>query len=557
MSPRVRPFVLYGGLLVAIALSGSFAYGAQSPAGAKTATSSRTVTVQTGAVSQTVSADGALAPAADITLDFGTSGTITEIDVAAGDTVTAGQVLAKLDPAKAQNALEIANLALSGAQTKLAQAQAGTSTTTGGSGGSASSGSSGSSTTQATVDADQVALDDAQQAAAINANGYQLAVDQAEADQAAADQQLASDQQACAADATSAACGRIAADQDAVRHADDAVANAQQAQASGLQKDQQTVHQAQAKLAADQAAVRAAQSAPASSSTSSTVDASAVATAKSGVLSAQDQVASAQKALDATTLVAPTSGTITVVNLEVGDTTSGSGSTSSSSTGSGGSGTGAAGGGAGGGGTGTGSTGTSSSSFGTLVDTSGFSVSVSVPEADATKVKAGQPATITVDALDSQAPLDGSVAKVSDTATTTNNVVSYATTVTIDNPPASLRSGMSASVSIAVQTKSNVVEVTTAAITTRAGTSYVNKLVDGKAVETAIQTGLQGDESTEITSGLAAGDQVVIETATVAATTGTNTSGGGTLTGGVTGVGGFPGGGGFGGGGARNNRVAN
>ena len=118
---------------------------------------------------------------------------------------------------------------------------------------------------------------------------------------------------------------------------------------------------------------------------------------------------------------------------------------------------------------------------------------------------------------------------------------------------------MSASVSIAVQSKTGVLAVSTAAISTANGTSTVNKVVDGKTVETEVTTGLQGDQTTEITAGLAAGDQVVIQTATVAASTATNT-GGGTLTGGTgTGGAGFAGGGfpGGGGGATRNTRTTN
>src|SRR5204863_2339185 len=145
-----------------------------------------------------------------------------------------------------------------------------------------------------------------------------------------------------------------------------------------------------------------------------------------------------------------------------------------------------------------------------------------------------------------------------DTSTTTNNVVSYATTVLVTNAPAGLKPGMSATVAIAVETRSNVLEVSTAAITTQQGTSYVNKLVGGKPVQTEVTTGLQGDSTTELTSGVTAGDQLEIQTASVAATTGAGTTGGGTLTGtGTGGGGGFPGaGGGFPGGtgGARTNR---
>ena len=105
---------------------------------------------------------------------------------------------------------------------------------------------------------------------------------------------------------------------------------------------------------------------------------------------------------------------------------------------------------------------------------------------------------------------------------------------------------MTANVTVTTVSKDNVLEVPTAAVQTQAGSSYVNKLVNGQSVQTDVTTGLQGDSNTEITSGLTEGDEVVIDTGTLATAARSGTSGGvGTLTGGGGG-GGF-GGGGFGG----------
>ena len=51
----------------------------------------------TGTIQQTVASSGTLEPASQATLNFAVSGTVTAVNVKAGQTVTAGQVLATVD----------------------------------------------------------------------------------------------------------------------------------------------------------------------------------------------------------------------------------------------------------------------------------------------------------------------------------------------------------------------------------------------------------------------------------------------------------------------------
>src|ERR1700734_183271 len=67
------------------------------PKAAATATS-RIVTAQQGIIQSTVSGSGNVEPAAQLDVNFATGGTVSSIDVSAGQHVTAGKVLAKLDP---------------------------------------------------------------------------------------------------------------------------------------------------------------------------------------------------------------------------------------------------------------------------------------------------------------------------------------------------------------------------------------------------------------------------------------------------------------------------
>ena len=76
-------------------------------------------------MTSTVSASGNVSPAQTENVSFATSGTVTAVDVALGQQVKAGQVLATIDPGPAQAALTAAQDNLTAAQDNLALAQAG------------------------------------------------------------------------------------------------------------------------------------------------------------------------------------------------------------------------------------------------------------------------------------------------------------------------------------------------------------------------------------------------------------------------------------------------
>jgi macrolide-specific efflux system membrane fusion protein len=245
------------------------------------------------------------------------------------------------------------------------------------------------------------------------------------------------------------------------------------------------------------------------------------------------------------TLTAPISGLVIAVNGEVGGSAGGTGSSSSSSgaSGSGGSATGSS----------SGSSGSGSSSgsaFVTIADISSYVVTTNIAEADIAKVTVGQAATITFPAL-TGTTATAKVTAISPTATTSNSVVTYATTITLDKIPAGLRLGQTAEVAITIASSApDALYVPAAAITTANGTSTV-KVVDAKTdktVVTDVTLGVVGDDGTEIKTGLTAGETIVIGTVAPTTTTGTNT-GTGTRTGTRGGFGGFGGGtGGFPGG---------
>ena len=181
-------------------------------------------------------------------------------------------------------------------------------------------------------------------------------------------------------------------------------------------------------------------------------------------------------------------------------------------------------------------------------------VEISLNETDIAKVKTGQQATLTFDALPNLT-LTGKVVSVDVIGTVTQGVVSYNVKIAFDTNNDQVKPGMSVSAAIILQAKPDVLEVPTAAVKTTGGQTYVqtvqvpaNDISSGTAtlVSTALMSapqnqtvtiGLQSDTMTEITSGLKAGDVVVVRTIT-GATTPTTTTNSGLRVPGLTGGGG-------------------
>ncbi|MBK9739676.1 MAG: HlyD family efflux transporter periplasmic adaptor subunit [Actinobacteria bacterium] len=179
----------------------------------------------------------------------------------------------------------------------------------------------------------------------------------------------------------------------------------------------------------------------------------------------------------------------------------------------------------------------------TLIPKASYQVVAGFSEADAMKVAVGQPATVTFDAL-ADGTATGTVTAVDVLPTTgTTNVTTYGATITLDDVPDGLRDGMSASVVVTVDEAADVLWAPTAAITTAGGQSTVTIRKDGVDTTVQVETGLAGDSGTEITSGVVEGDQLVVSTSTTGGTSGFpmgGIPGGGTAIVGVPPAGGPP-----------------
>jgi macrolide-specific efflux system membrane fusion protein len=116
-------------IAAAIALPLWLTSGSSTPTGLSITTT--TVSVTTGTIQQTVASSGTIEPASQASLNFAVSGTVTAVDVKAGQTVTAGQVLATVDTTALNEQLSAAEASLTAAQDRLSSDEAsGASTST-------------------------------------------------------------------------------------------------------------------------------------------------------------------------------------------------------------------------------------------------------------------------------------------------------------------------------------------------------------------------------------------------------------------------------------------
>ena len=186
-----------------------------------------------------------------------------------------------------------------------------------------------------------------------------------------------------------------------------------------------------------------------------------------------------------------------------------------------------------------------------VVEARTYEVTTDVVESDISAIEVGQPATVTVGALD--ADVDGSVTAIAPSATTGESgaVVSFAVTVRLAEAPTALRAGMSAEVTITTASAADVLTVPSTALDGSSG-QYTVRVLDASGTPEArtVSVGLVTASLAEITEGLAVGDVVVTGTASdligtvqqrAGGLTGGGLPGGGTIPGG----GAIPGGGGF------------
>jgi RND family efflux transporter MFP subunit len=145
----------------------------------------------------------------------------------------------------------------------------------------------------------------------------------------------------------------------------------------------------------------------------------------------------------------------------------------------------------------------------TVADLHHLAVSVALSEFDAARVKRGQRALVSVDALGGRR-FPGNVLFEALTGVDTGGVVTFPVRVTLRHIPG-VKPGMNVSVRIVVANRRNVVHVPLDAVSQDAGAASVTVLTPaGKTAARAVKLGLANNKEVEVKSGLRPGERVVL-----------------------------------------------
>jgi multidrug efflux pump subunit AcrA (membrane-fusion protein) len=399
-------------------------------------------TVRRGTVAVTASAAGTVQASATRGLSFSVAGTVTEVDVHAGDTVTAGQVLARIDNSDAQTQLASAQDALTSAQNALTTAQQSPSPTP----------------TQAA-------------AGCVAPAAYPVNTGWTSASPSPSPSPSGSPSPSPSPSPTGH--GTPTATTGPTRTANPTPTSGRTGGSGGSGG------------AGGSGSCRAAGGSGSGTGTggSGTTGGGNRSSGGDALFSAQQQVNNAQLALqqaqrrlDGTVITAPVAGKVLSVAGTVG------GAETPGSTG-----------------------------FIVLGGVNDTEVTGMFTETDVAHLAVGQSATITLpDRAGQQYP--GTVSQVSPTGTTSGRLVRYAVLIAFNQVPADLLFGQSANVAVTTQSVSNVLYVSSSALTPGAnstGTGTVTVRSGGHDQSRTVQIGLRGDQYTEIRSGLSEGESVV------------------------------------------------
>ncbi len=201
-----------------------------------------------------------------------------------------------------------------------------------------------------------------------------------------------------------------------------------------------------------------------------------IASAKAQILSAQGQVQAASSAYENTIVRAPANGTITQVDIKVGELASGL------------------------------------KEVMVLQDISSLHTEANVSEANISNIKAGQPVDVTFDALGADRHFSGVVQTVNPASTLVSGVVNYKVTASVQNADG-IKPGMTANMTILVNQKANVITVPSRAVLSHDNKKFV-RVIDDPVKKTyhevEVQTGLEADGGiVEVVSGVSVNTQVV------------------------------------------------
>lgn len=148
-----------------------------------------------------------------------------------------------------------------------------------------------------------------------------------------------------------------------------------------------------------------------------------------------------------------------------------------------------------------------------LTDVSRLYVVAQVDEIDIRQVREGMPAQVRLDAL-AGVELPAAVERIALVGTNVAGIISYDVEVRLDSSDPRVRVGMTAEASVVVENRDDVLVVPNLYIRLdrEQNKAFVNiARPDGSLEEVEVKLGLQGQDASEVLSGVSAGDVVVVD----------------------------------------------
>lgn len=197
--------------------------------------------------------------------------------------------------------------------------------------------------------------------------------------------------------------------------------------------------------------------------------------AQGQVNQARANIAQVQARISKTILKAPAAGTITAVEGETGEITS------------------------------------INTTIVSMISAGSFQIEANVSETEVAKVELQDRVEMTLDALGPEEKFIGQIIKIDPAETVVSGVIYYKVTSVFDSEDARIKSGMTVNLDIQTDKRENVLYLPYYLIKERNGDKYVLVLENGEVKEKIIETGIEGENSVEITQGLSEGEEVIME----------------------------------------------
>jgi HlyD family secretion protein len=435
--------------VIAVVATGWWLYSrGERPMTAETPEGYETAPVERGSIEAVVSASGSIEAARAQSLSFTLSGTVAEVLVADGDSVSEGQALARLDTTDLELNLKQAQAALTISEAQSRRAQT-------------APGEEEIAAARAAVESARASLAELQRGPSErDIELAKLAIDQAKNSLWAAQ----GNRDATKGNPISSG-GSVDSAEAQVLNAELAVRQAEINYAQLLEPPSQaSILQAQLQIAQAENTLATLLSTP---------NAEDVAVAEAQVAQSQVGVDMALRNLTQAVLRAPFAGQVTSVTLNQGDTVA------------------------------------PGSPVVTLVEPAEYDIVVTIDETEISQVAAGQEAQVTLDAYPDRV-LRGRIARVDLVGTVNQGIVTYGVSIELGPTDLGVRPLMTAAVDIIVDRKDDALLIPIRALRRDREGSYVEVLRSGAPARVAVVTGLSNTQIAEVLEGLEEGQEVIV-----------------------------------------------